>query len=506
MGRRDKAESKLYFNNEELQKQYKRIDLLIEYIEESGERRDKVEYHLKRIPLIGRSFIKSELRSELHNIKRLLHNYRAVRELLSRKLIKEFGFSFNPDKLLSLLGYEEDQQESFFLKDSFSPELAEVRTELRQINAKLDTIREKRIALISEEFSLDFRFNDFLVIDESKVPVDSEHMVFVEPYDSSSVIVKPQLGQEYYSVHNSVKDSLIKEKELEEQILLSIAEEVENERQHIELSIRSLTDLDTSLAKAALARKFNCIRPEFSLEGTLSVDQLHFIPLEQNCQAQKKNYTPLTASFDAPNIVISGSNMGGKTVVLKTILFAQLLAQMGFYVPALRFQTILFQSINLIGDNFDRGESGLSSFGEEIMSLINSRKDGKTLFVIDEFARTTNSVEAYALNSALLQVFSESPDVWSLSSTHQENLPDIENISYWLMEGLDYEKYGKYYHSDFNSDLAERTALINNYMDYGIKPKTSRSQRSRDALKIADILGLDSRLIKYAEKYIKKQE
>lgn len=506
MGRREKAEKKIYFKTDELLIRFKRIDILMDFIKEEGEKRDKIEYHLKRVPIVGKSFAKGELRSELHNIKKILHNYRSIRELLDTELIEEFSLFYNPDDLLSYLGYEEDQRESFFVNDSFSPELKKTRSELRKINDKLNIIKEHRINQIRETYSFDFRFNDFLVIDESAVPADSERLIYVEPYDSSSVIVKPQLGQEYYGVHNSAKEFLERERDLEEQVLLSLAQRVEVDRKEIEFCIRSLTELDLSIAKAALAIRYDCVRPVFKEKGVINVKRLRFTPLEESCLSEKKSYTPLTAPFDAHSIVISGSNMGGKTIVLKTLLFAQLLAQMGFYVPAECFETILFQSINLIGDTYDRGDSGLSSYGEEIMSFINSRKRGKTLYIIDEFARTTNSVEAYALNSALLEVFSESPDVWSFSSTHQENLPDFENISFWLMEGLDYEKYGKYFHSDFNSDLADRTALINNFMDYRIKPKTSRSQRSRDALKIADILGLDSRMIKYAEKYIKKQE
>ena len=71
------------------------------------------------------------------------------------------------------------------------------------------------------------------------------------------------------------------------------------------------------------------------------------------------------------------------------------------------------------------------------------------------------------------------------------------------MNGLDYDKYRKYYHKDYDCDLGDRISLINNFMDYGISP-LEKSGEKRDALKIADILGLNSKIINYAKKYNKR--
>ena len=120
--------------------------------------------------------------------------------------------------------------------------------------------------------------------------------------------------------------------------------------------------------------------------------------------------------------------MGGKTILLKTVLFCQLLAQRGLFVPAENFSTVVFQSINLIGNDLSDAYNGLSSFGDEIMNLVESENRDKTLYIVDEFARTTNSTEGKALYSALLQWFTENGRIYSFSSTHQENLPDLENF------------------------------------------------------------------------------
>ncbi|MBN2656879.1 MAG: hypothetical protein JXR86_07445 [Spirochaetales bacterium] len=505
-GCKAKAERKIYTDREELQKIYNRMELILPYLEQGKEKFDKIQYHLKRIPPINNRFVKGELRSELYSVKRLLHNYRAISRLLDRPVIEEFGFTYKADRVLDLLGYEDDEQESFFIKDSYSRELGSVRKSLRDVEKRLDELKKARIEEIRDLYALDFRFNDFLVVGESDVPPGSEMMLFLEPFDSSSVIVKPQLGREYHDTRNSAASLYLNEKELEEGILNRLAGEVEREREAIANCVISLTDLDLALARAKTALLYKCVKPVLSDEGAVSVAELRFIPLEEISRKESVSYTSLTADFDADHIVISGSNMGGKTVVLRTLLFAQLLAQMGFFVPAASFSSLIFRSFNLIGDKSGVAKIGLSSFGEEIMSLIRAEEKGNTLYVIDEFARTTNSIEAYALNSALLKAFSEKNNIRSFSSTHLENLPELENVSYWMMKGLDYLKYGEYFHSDFKGDLTERIRLINQYMDYRIEPRKAGERSSRDALKIADILGLDSRIVNYALINIKKQE
>jgi DNA mismatch repair protein MutS2 len=505
-GKRAKEEYRLFYNRKELEKAFTALEKVIQFRRTNPSDTDKIEYHLKRIPLIHKRFVKGELRSELHSIKKFLHNYKAVSERLDPSLKSEMALTYNPEKLLKRLGYDTDQDERFFVHDSFSPDLKQLREEIGSLNRKVSDLREQKLAQIRKETSLDFRFSDFLVISEKVLPLSWDDFLFAEPYDSSSLIVKPLLGREFQEKHKSLSELLIKEKELENGILESLAEEVEQERENIELCSRSICSFDILLARASMAIRYDSVRPNFHTDANLKVCNLHLIPLEKQCNAEKVRYSSLTALFDARHIVISGSNMGGKTVVLKSILFAQLLAQMGFFIPCERFDTVIFESFNLIGDKIDSGKNGLSSFGEEIMSLIKARKQGKTLYIIDEFARTTNSREAFALTGALLEHFSEQIDIWSFSSTHQEELPLLENVSYWMMKGLDYMKYGEYFHKDFKGDLQERIALINNYMDYRIEPISDNSVKSRDALKIADILGLDSDLIEYAKKYIEKQE
>lgn len=504
-GRQRKEEKYFHKNQNDLNIAFDRVTMLMEFISSNEDKADKTEYHLSKIPFLSSSVSQGEIRSEIFNIKKFLHHYKNIRAILGESFINEFNLDFNPDPLLSLMDYQKGKEEQFFLSDSYSEDLRLVRKELQRTNDKLSSIKEEQIEEIRKQFALDFRFHDFLVVRESELPEDIGNHINIESYDNTSVILKPRLGQEYFRIHNSSTELLEKERAIEMDILRGIAESIENDRGAINRSIIALRDLDEAMAKSRLSLKFKCIRPRIINKGPLKYKGMRFIPLQEECDNQNVEYTELNADFDAANIVISGSNMGGKTVVLQTILFAQLLTQMGFFIPAESMETHIFSSINLIGGINENRNSGLSSFGGEIMNFITAGKEGKILYIIDEFARTTNTAESYALNSALLKSFSENVGVYSFSSTHLDSLPELKNLSFWSVKGLDYDKYRKYFHSDFKGDLKERTTIINSYMDYRVI-KVCEGAASRDALKIADILGLDSEIIEYAKKYMKKQE
>ena len=59
-----------------------------------------------------------------------------------------------------------------------------------------------------------------------------------------------------------------------------------------------------------------------------------------------------------------------------------------------------------------------------------------------------------------------------------------------------------YYKSQSSYDFAERIRLINSFMRYEIEHDINRDS-SYDALKIAEILGLDDNIIKEAKKFLK---
>lgn len=101
------------------------------------------------------------------------------------------------------------------------------------------------------------------------------------------------------------------------------------------------------------------------------------------------------ATPDHNLFLITGPNMGGKTVYIKMIAVLQVMAQVGCFIPAhsaqFRICDKLFSRIGF-EDSIDKG---VSSFGMEVeqMSFILNNVTPNSLVIIDELGRGTNPGE-----------------------------------------------------------------------------------------------------------------
>ena len=183
--------------------------------------------------------------------------------------------------------------------------------------------------------------------------------------------------------------------------------------------------------------------------------------------------------------------MAGKTVLLKTLGVAQLLAQFGMFVPAASASITLVDDIVFcIGDKQNE-MNGLSSFASEIIKISNVVKQSATaklLILIDEPARTTNPVEGKAIVQALSNLLAERISI-SLITTHYAQL------------GIPCRRLRI---AGFREELANAAISpenINLFMDYSLVEDNSDTV-PHEALRIATLLGCDTDLINLAEHHL----
>jgi DNA mismatch repair ATPase MutS len=482
---------------------YDSIEKIVGFINESSIDSEKVENYLRRIALLNTLDRKRFDSADIFLIKKLLLNYRNIVKHLNKDVKDNLDITFSSEELLKFLSLDGDNKEVFYLSFSYSDELSEVRKKISEIDKMLVEIKRKRFAEIIEQHNLDFRFRDFIIVKENianKLDVD---LVYKEVYDKTSLLVKPIFPKAFFDLHQDKETLLIEEQEIEKDVLRIITEKIIKDKALIKDYVQKIEVLDTLFAKARLANKYNMTKPLLSSKEHIELINGHYLPLANKCDKMGTVYTPLSSQFDNKTIVITGSNMGGKTMLLKTIGFMQVLSQMGFWVPADKFETSVFENISYIGEDLSEKVEGLSSFGFEIHNLSKAIKmfDKKSLLLIDEFAKTTNSIEAKAIIAAMLESFSKKENVSSFLSTHFMDLPEFEKVSFYKMKGLDYEEYKKYYDKEKQYSLSERIKLINTFMRYEII-KTGSKDRTYDAIKIAETLGLNEEIISYTKQYL----
>ncbi|NLO90778.1 MAG: hypothetical protein GX410_02130 [Elusimicrobia bacterium] len=505
-GRAKKEEREFFSSEPALDAEYGLIDAGLAFIRRSPSAADRAEFHLKNIPALERG---ADFRPDITDIllcKKLLHHVRGLCAVVPPAFKKAVGFEWKSPRLYDRLGLG-GGGETFYLADAYCPGLKKLRGEIRALDLGLEKERLAECSALKKKLGLDFGARQFLLLPDGH-PACKEHgwLLFLERYDSSTMTAKPVHGGEFLSLSARREQLVREEKRLESSVLRDLASALNAESAVLAAYIRSVEKLDCALAKARMALSLKLSKPLFLSSGkAIAVRGGRLLPLEAALAAKGLKYTPLSFDFTGGRVaVVSGSNMGGKTVVLKTLAQLQLLAQCGFFVPADAFRTVLFKGVYYAGYGVQAQTGGLSSFGLELHSFMQSYavKERPCLFLLDEFARTTNSEEASALLSAIIEAFSSDSGIYAFIATHFSGLRAAKGSAFYRMLGLDGAALAKRMRGP-RRDLAGALKTINQHMRYQLRRDAGKT-KIYDALKIAQILGFDGRITSRALKIMEE--
>lgn len=188
----------------------------------------------------------------------------------------------------------------------------------------------------------------------------------------------------------------------------------------------------------------------------------------------KKVCNDITINNDKNILLITGSNMSGKSTFLRTIGINLILSYIGSAVCAERFEGSLMNIFTCmrISDNL---ENNISSFYAEIlrikMIVENVRKDKKVLFLLDELFKGTNSIDRHEGAKALIKQLGEQ-GASGLISTHDLELCNLEQ---------EYSRIKNYHFQEY---------YINNELKFDYKLRGGAS-KTRNALYLIRLAGID---------------
>lgn len=283
--------------------------------------------------------------------------------------------------------------------------------------------------------------------------------------------------------HPDQQDDLILQADaLEDSVRTDLSERLRPFATAIEQAQLALARTDVLMAKAMQMRAMGLTFPELSLDGMCRYEGIFHPQVQAAVTSHGRKYQPVDIAYGLQPTLITGANMGGKTVVLKTLTLCQLLFQFGFGIPAAQARIDVKDEIYFcIGDE-QSVEKGLSSFAAEMKNIDAvikaSRMNKKLLALIDEPARTTNPTEGAALVSALLRVL-DGKDMSLVMTTHY----DIEPGKAHCLRVKGFE---------------------NGEMDYRLV-EVRDGEVPHEALNIAQNLGIDSEWIETAREMLATQ-
>ena len=390
---------------------------------------------------------------ELFEVKNIAYTAAAVSRSAEPLGLKEIFSLPDLSDVFSLLDPDQTGLPHFYIYDSYHPDLPDIRKRLKQLQSRTD--------------------------------------------DPEAATLYADLFAQHNDIQHSVEASL-------SQKLWSSAD-------RLALAVKRLAYIDLLFAKAGLASAWNFTRPQIAPSNKQQAEDPQAIKQSSNQaftqykglfnprllhrnQEHRLRYQPIDIIVHPGLCLITGANMAGKTVLLKTLGIAQLLTQFGMYVPAESATVSLVDDVIFcIGDEQNE-MNGLSSFASEIIKIsevVQLSASQRLLILIDEPARTTNPVEGKAIVQALSDILI-SRNSFSLITTHYSQL------------GVPCRRLRI---AGFREDLATAALSpenINLFMDYSLVEDNSDTV-PQEALRIATLLQCDADLVQKAIAYLDNQ-
>lgn len=211
------------------------------------------------------------------------------------------------------------------------------------------------------------------------------------------------------------------------------------------------------------------VEPTFRKELSLNItDGVH--PLIENA-------VPNSIDIKSKGIVLTGTNMSGKSTFLRMLGINIIFAQTFYFALAEDYEACFFNVVSSISPNDDlaKGKSFYMAEAEAILRIINALDREVPVFCpIDEIFRGTNPVERISMSAEILTYLSNGNSI-SLVATHDRELVDILK-----------DIYEFYY---FSEDVDNKKGLS---FDYKLKKGITQS---RNAIKLLEYIGYPKTIV-----------
>ncbi|WP_413171167.1 endonuclease MutS2 [Anabaena azotica] len=338
--------------------------------------------------------------------------------------------------------------------DRASQKLGEIREDLRklrgQITQKLHNIIQAKSGALQEPIIT--QRGDRYVIPVKAPQKDAVPGIVHDTSTSGATLyIEPN---SIVSTGNQLRQAIRREQAEEEVIRRNLTEQVAAVKPDLEKLLAIVTTLDIATAKARYSFWIGANPPRFvnrQEQEIITLRQLrHPLLVWQQQHEQGHPVIPvdLLISPHIKVVTITGPNTGGKTVTLKTLGLAALMAKVGLFVPAREpveipwFDQVLAdigdeqslqQSLSTFSGHVRRISRILNALGSQESGVRSQESEGRSqevnivpqspvpspqsLVLLDEVGAGTDPVEGSALAIALLQYLADHAQL-TIATTH----------------------------------------------------------------------------------------
>lgn len=200
--------------------------------------------------------------------------------------------------------------------------------------------------------------------------------------------------------------------------------EIATQYQSFRDCVQSLATLDCLLSLATIAQQPGYVKPEYTSESCLHVEQGRHPMVER---ILTDAYVPNDTNLESEGtraLLVTGPNMGGKSSYVRQVALIAIMGQIGSYVPAASAKLGLLDAVFTRMGAFDNMLAGESTFMVELSETADILKQAtpRSLVILDELGRGTSTHDGVAIAQAVLDHMVRNIRSLTLFITHYQHL------------------------------------------------------------------------------------
>ena len=318
-----------------------------------------------------------------------------------------------------------------YIKRGFNGELDKLRSMKNDAEGWKDDLEKREreaTGIASLKINYNRVFGYYIEVnkkDSDKVPLYYERKQTVS---NNERYITEDLKHLERQILSASEDSI----KLESRIYSAIKEALIDQIQALQITARTIAEVDCILSLGLSAVKHNLVKPTInsSVKDIKIVGGRHpVVEAFMKSNTFISNDTYLDSGNDRI-MVITGPNMAGKSTFMRQVALITFMAHIGSFVPATSAEICLTDRIFTRVGASDDLTFGQSTFMVEMSEVANilANATSKSLIILDEIGRGTSTFDGLSIAWAVVEHISKKGLGKTLFATHYHELTELEGV------------------------------------------------------------------------------